>query len=133
MLGVGSVISDGGVHLATPVTITALGTGTGGAGTYTVTNANGAVSSETMTAGAPGGSGGSISSIPFGPNAGVAGIATMGSDDSTMGEFLYDNSGEFGKPLYSVFGNPAAGVGAIFEPGLPVTQFGQSLGMRISG
>jgi hypothetical protein len=73
-LGVGTVITDGGVHITNPLVVRALGSGTGGAGTYTVSNSNsGSISSETMTAGAPGGSGGAITAPTFGPNEGQAG------------------------------------------------------------
>ena len=132
-LGVGTTITDGGAHITTPVTITALVSGTGGAGTYTVTNANGAVSSETMTAGATGGSGGAVSALTYGPNQGAAGIASMISDANTVGAFLYDNSGEPGNPLNSVFANPANSNTSYFEPGLPVQSWGQSIGARVSG
>ena len=133
VLGIGTTITDGGVHLTTPVTITALISGTGGAGTYTVTNTNGAVSSETMTAGSPGGSGGAVSTLTYGPNQGAGGIASMISDANTVGAFLYDNSGESGNPLFSVFANPANSNTSYFEPGLPVKSWGQSIGARVSG
>jgi hypothetical protein len=133
VLGVGTTITDGGAHLTTPVTITALVSGTGGAGTYTVTNANGAVTSETMTAGAPGGSGGAVSTLTYGPNQGAGGIASMVSDANTVGVFLYDNSGEPGNPLFSVFANPANSNTSYIEPGLPVKTWGQDMGARVSG
>ena len=58
-LAVGQSISDGGVHITTPMVITAILTGTGAVGTYTVSNANGAITSETMTAAGTLGSSGS--------------------------------------------------------------------------
>ncbi len=58
-LVVGQSITDGGVHITTPMVITALVSATGGAGTYTVSNANGVIASETMTSGGAIGSSGS--------------------------------------------------------------------------
>jgi hypothetical protein len=132
-IGVGSTITDGGVHLPTPVTVTALGSGTGCIGTYTVSGSPGTVASETMTVGAPGGSGGAVSTMAYGPNQGAGGIASMISDTNSTGVFLYDNSGEPGNPLFSVFANPANSNTSYFEPGLPVQSWGQSIGARVSG
>jgi hypothetical protein len=129
-LGIGTTITDAGAHISTPVVITALGSGTGGAGTYTVTNANGAVSSETMTAGAPGGTGASITSSTLGPVEGVGGIATFATDNNLMGVQLYDNSGFSGNPLNPFFTN---GQGGYFEPGLPVQPWGEFMAAAVSG
>jgi hypothetical protein len=57
----------------------------------------------------------------------------MISDTNSTGAFLYDNSGEPGNPLFSVFANPANGATSYFEPGLPVKSWGQSIGARVSG
>jgi hypothetical protein len=50
-----------------------------------------------------------------------------------MGVTLYDNSGESGNPLFSVFAKPANSNLSYFEPGLPVKTWGQDMGARVSG
>jgi len=130
-LGIGSKISGG--SLGSPITITSLGTGTGGAGTYNTSYSGSALTSATYTAGSPGGSGAAVSTLTYGPNQGAGGIASMISDTNSTGVFLYDNSGEPGNPLFSVFANPANSNTSYFEPGLPVQSWGQSIGARVSG
>ena len=58
-MAVGQSISDGEVHITTPMVITAIRTGTGANGIYTVSNGNGTITSETMTAAGTLGSSGS--------------------------------------------------------------------------
>jgi hypothetical protein len=130
-LGIGSKISGG--SLGSPITITSLGTGTGGAGTYNTSYSGSALTSATYTAGSPGGSGAAVSTLTYGPNQGAGGIASMISDTNSTGVFLYDNSGEPGNPLFSVFANPANSNTSYFEPGLPAQSWGQSIGARVSG
>jgi hypothetical protein len=77
--------------------------------------------------------GGSVTTMTYGPNEGQAGIATFATDNNMMGDTLYDNSGEPGNPLFSVFANPANGNTSYFEPGLPAQSWGQSIGARVSG
>jgi hypothetical protein len=57
----------------------------------------------------------------------------MTTDNNILGDTLYDNSGEPGNPLFSVFANPANSNTSYFEPGLPVKTWGQDLGTRVSG
>ena len=77
--------------------------------------------------------GGTVTTMTYGPNEGQAGIATFATDNNMMGDTLYDNSGEPGNPLFSVFGNPANSNTSYFEPGLPVKTWGQDMGARVSG
>jgi hypothetical protein len=77
--------------------------------------------------------GGTVTTMTYGPNEGQAGIATFATDNNMMGDTLYDNSGEPGNPLFSVFANPANSNTSYFEPGLPVKTFGQAMGARVSG
>jgi hypothetical protein len=69
-----------------------------------------------------GGTGGSINTIVVAPIEGQGGIGTTGTDQNTLGTFLYDNTGFVGNPLNMFFTN---GSGGYFEPGLPVRPFNQ--------
>ena len=80
------------------------------------------------------GTGGAVTTIAVGPNntntfPGGA-IGTWFTDYDTVGGFLYDNSGQPGNPLNSIFTN---GNGGVYDPGLPVTPFGEVYGVQISG
>jgi len=77
--------------------------------------------------------GGSVTTMTYGPNEGQAGIATFATDNNMLGDTLYDNSGEPGNPLFNVFANPANSNTSYFEPGLPVKTWGQDMGSRVSG
>jgi hypothetical protein len=79
------------------------------------------------------GTGGAVTTLTYGPNEGQGGYETFGNDSNMFGEMLYDNSGEPGNPLNSVFGNPAGGTNAYFEPGLPVKFGNMALGVRVGG
>ena len=77
--------------------------------------------------------GGTVTTLTFGPNEGQAGYATRTTANNMIGDTLYDNSGEPGNPLFSVFANPASSNTSYFEPGLPVKTWGQDMGARVSG
>ena len=77
--------------------------------------------------------GGTVTTLAYGPNEGQAGYASVATQNNMMGDTLYDNSGEPGNPLFSVFANRAAGSTSYFEPGLPVKTWGQDMGARVSG
>jgi hypothetical protein len=77
--------------------------------------------------------GGTVTTLTYGPNEGQAGYATFATDNNMIGDTLYDNSGEPGNPLFSVFANPANSNTSYFEPGLPVKTWGQDMGARVSG
>ena len=64
--------------------------------------------------------GGTVTTLAYGPNEGQAGYASVATQNNMMGDTLYDNSGEPGNPLFSVFANRAASSNSYFEPGLPV-------------
>jgi hypothetical protein len=77
--------------------------------------------------------GGTVANPTNGPVEGKGGIATFPTDSNLTGVLMYDNSGEPGNPLFSVFANPAAGSASYFEPGLPVRAWGQAFGAKVSG
>ena len=52
--------------------------------------------------------GGTVTTLTYGPNEGQAGYATVATHNNMMGDTLYDNSGEPGNPLFSVFANRAS-------------------------
>jgi hypothetical protein len=76
---------------------------------------------------------GTITTLPYGFYEGQGGYETATNDNNMMGVTLYDNSGEPGSPLNSIFAIPSLGTNVYGEPGVSVNSFGQYLGVKVGG